>query len=339
MSLRLRLAFLFAALAAAGGYFLVLVSDATIRRSVEDRALYRITRELDLLSDQMAARPPESPVERDAALRRAARELECRITLIAPDGRVLNDTDLLPADVPAMENHAGRPEVRAAREKGFGESRRESPTEGQPFLYVAQRLPDGNVLRVAVPEARVQDVETSYLWTNRFAIAAVCVGFFVIGALASRRFSEPIAALTRAASAVAAGDFARELPAAGGEEVQLLSAALRRMKATLAEALSRAQEERRLTSIVFERLPDALVVVDVKLQVVESNERFGRMIGVPTPSGRALYDLLRHRSLYDAFAHTVETGEPSEQTRSSGPSRCSPCRPGRGRPPWASCAT
>ena len=170
------------------------------------------------------------------------------------------------------------------------------------------------MLRVAVSTARVREVETAYLWTTRLAIAAVCLGFFVIGALASRRFSEPIAELTRAASAVAAGDFARDLPEAGGEEVQLLSAALRRMKASLAEALARAQDERRLTSIVFEGLPDALVVVDAKLQVVESNDRFARMIGVTAPAGRALYDLLRNRSLHDAFDHTVRTGEPSEKT-------------------------
>jgi two-component system, OmpR family, phosphate regulon sensor histidine kinase PhoR len=312
--LRSRLAALFGILAAAAAFFLVVVSDATIRRAVEDRATDRITRELELLSGELGLRPPENEAARDTILRRAARDLECRITFIASDGRVESDTDLLPADVPSMENHAGRPEVRDAREKGFGQSRRSSPTERQEFLYVAKRLADGNVLRVAVPAARVREVATAYLWTTRVAIVAVCLAFFVIGAAASRRFSEPIAELTRAASAVAAGDFARELPSAGGEEVQLLSAAMRRMKASLAEALTRAQEERRLTSVVFERLPDALVVVDAKLQVVESNDCFARMIGISAPAGRALYDLLRNRSLYDAFDHTMRTGEPTEKT-------------------------
>lgn len=314
MSLRSRLAVLFAALAAGAAYLLIVVSDATIRKAVEDRARNRIERELELLSDELAAGPPANPAERDPVLRRAARRLDCRITFIAPDGTVQNDTDLLPADVPQMENHAGRPEVREAAAKGFGESRRQSATEGKEFLYVARRLPDGSVLRVSISMARVSEVESSYLWTTRVAIAAVCVAFFVVGAAMSRRFSAPIAELTQAASAVAAGDFARDLPEAGGEEVQLLSASLRRMKASLAAALARAEEERRLTSIVFERIPDALVVVDAKLSVVESNERFARMIGVAAPAGRALYDLLRNRSLLDSFDNTVRTGEPSERT-------------------------
>jgi two-component system, OmpR family, phosphate regulon sensor histidine kinase PhoR len=309
-----RFTVLFAILAAAAAWLLIAVSDATIRRSVEERAADRIEREVELLSGEIAARPAEGASARDAFLRRAARDLECRITFIASDGRVENDTDLLAADVPSMENHAERPEVREAREKGFGQSRRQSPTERQEFLYVAKLLPGGAVLRVAASTARLRQVESSYLWTARGAIAAACLGLFLIGAAASRRFSEPIAQLTQAASAVAAGDFARDLPAAGGEEVQLLSAALRRMKASLSEAAAHAAEERRLTAVVFERLPDALVVVDQKLQVVEFNERFAKMIGVTAPAGRALYDLLRNRYLYDAFGEAVAGGEASERT-------------------------
>jgi two-component system phosphate regulon sensor histidine kinase PhoR len=56
------------------------------------------------------------------------------------------------------------------------------------------------------------------------------------------------------------------------------------------------------------------VVVDTRLHVAESNERFAKMTGVPAPIGRALYDLLRERTLYDAFEATVKTGEVSERT-------------------------
>ena len=46
-----------------------------------------------------------------------------RITLIAPDGTVLYDSQ---ADVTTMENHKDRPEVQAAFESGSGEIRRYS---------------------------------------------------------------------------------------------------------------------------------------------------------------------------------------------------------------------
>ena len=313
MRLRSRFTALFAVLAGAAVLFLVVVSDATLRRAVEDRVSDRFTRELEHLADDLA-RGSVPPERRDAFLRQAAAQLECRVTYIAADGRVLDDSDLLAADVPGMENHANRPEVLQARERGVGRSRRLSPTERRTMLYVARRLPDGSVLRLAISEARLSQVELGYLWTLRAAIVAACLLLFLIGASASRRFSEPIASLTRAASAVAAGDFARDLPSAGGEEVQLLGAALQRMKESLSRALSLAEDERRMTGLAFERLPDGLVVVDSRLHVVEANERFSKMTGVPAPVGRALYDLLRDRTLYDAFEATVKTGEVSERT-------------------------
>ena len=45
-----------------------------------------------------------------------------------------------------------------------------SPTEQKPMLYVARRLPDGSVLRLAVSQARLREVELGYLWTMRPAI-------------------------------------------------------------------------------------------------------------------------------------------------------------------------
>jgi two-component system phosphate regulon sensor histidine kinase PhoR len=313
MRLRARFTVLFAVLAAIAGVFLVLVADATLRRAVQDRVAERFRRELEHLAGDLERSALDADAL-DAFLRKTAGDLECRITDIAPDGHVRHDTDLLPADVPAMENHAQRPEVREAIATGTGSSQRVSPTEQRPMLYVARRLPDGGVLRLAISQARLRDVESGYLWTMRFATAGVCLMLFLIGASASRRFSEPIAELTRAASAVAAGDFARDLPTGGGEEVQQLGAAMQRMKGALNQAVQRAESERRLTAMVFERLPDGLVVVDAKLRVLEANGRFGEMTGIPAPAGRAIYEVLRERPLHDCFEATVQSGEYSEKT-------------------------
>ena len=313
MKLRSRFTALFAVLATATIVVLVLVSDVIVGRAAAERVAERFGRELEHLASDMehGAAPPES---RDAFLRAAAQQLDCRVTYIDPNGKVLDDSDLLPADVPAMENHSHRPEVAQAVKSGVGSAHRRSPTEQRPMLYVARRLSDGTVLRLAVSAARLRQVELGYLWTMRFAIAAACLLLFLIGSAASRRFSQPIADLTRSASAIAAGDFARDLPRTGGEEVQMLSSAVQRMKDSLNTALERAEGERRLAAMVFETLPDGLVVVDAKLRVLESNGRFAVMAGVPAPAGRGVYELLREKPLYECFEATVRTGETSEKT-------------------------
>src|SRR6187455_2446100 len=154
MRLGSRFSLLLAGLSLAAVVVLVAVSDATIGRAAEERVTERFRRELDHLADDLARVAPAEPA-RDAFLRRAAAALECRITAIAPDGKVLNDTDQLPADVPAMENHANRDEVREALRGGFGVSRRLSPTEQKPLIYVARKLADGGVLRMAVSQERL----------------------------------------------------------------------------------------------------------------------------------------------------------------------------------------
>jgi len=313
MRLGSRFTTLFGVLSAAAAVLLILVFDETLRRAVEDRVVARFERERDYLAEELD-RFPARPEELDASLRRAAKVLECRITLVAPDGRVTHDTDLLPADVPAMENHGTRPEIRQARESGSGAATRFSATEGEDRLYFARRRPNGDVLRLSVAAAQVREIELPYLWSSRAAIVLACLALFLVGRSLSKRFSDPIGELTEAASAIAAGEPGRELPSSGAEEVQLLGASLRRMKDSLERAAERADAERRLTAMVFEQLPDGLVVVDSRLHVLESNARFARMIGVPAPAGRAVYDLLRNRALYELFETTLKTGETAEKT-------------------------
>ena len=310
MRLRSLFTVLFGVLAAATAVLLVVLMDANLRRAVEDRVTERIEREIDHVAEDMREFPAE---KRDAFFRRSARELACRITLIGADGRVANDTDLPPAEVSRMENHSGRPEVIDARRKGRGESRRFSATEAEDRFYFARLLPDGDVLRLSVAAARVRELESGYLWPARLAVVLACVLLFVIGTAASRRFSEPIARLTEAASAIAAG-LPRELPRAGGQEVQLLAAALRRMKDSLARSVEHAEAERRLTALVFEKLPDGLIVLDAKLHVLEANEEFAKMIGVPAPGGRALHDLFRDRGLHEIFEVSLKSGLAVEKT-------------------------
>ena len=72
--------------------------------------------------------------------------MDTRITWIAGDGTVLYDSQSDPA---AMENHAGREEVRAALETGSGVSVRYSATTREKVTNYALRLRDGTVLRLS----------------------------------------------------------------------------------------------------------------------------------------------------------------------------------------------
>ena len=76
-------------------------------------------------------------------------DLDARITFIGPDGSVLYESH---TDSQTMENHLEREEIRQALEIGTGYAVRYSDTLAEQFIYTAQRLPDGSVLRLAMTQ-------------------------------------------------------------------------------------------------------------------------------------------------------------------------------------------
>ena len=73
-----------------------------------------------------------------------------RLTWVGADGTVIFDSH---ADAAAMENHAGREEIKEALASGTGSSTRQSSTLTEQTIYEATRLNDGSVLRISVSRA------------------------------------------------------------------------------------------------------------------------------------------------------------------------------------------
>ena len=78
--------------------------------------------------------------------------MDCRITWIAADGTVLYDNRY---EADTMENHLARSEVRDALANGYGQSARYSDTLLERYIYAAEALPDGTVLRLSMTQSSV----------------------------------------------------------------------------------------------------------------------------------------------------------------------------------------
>ena len=300
MRFAFRLTLLLCLLALGLAVGLSLVAARITDRAVEDRARDRLRREIDLLAEDVGPRLPDQ-TRLDELVRRSARLLGVRVTIIGPGGHVLDDSDVALPEVAAMENHAGRPEVVAARAAGYGSSVRHSATLEADLLYLARTLgPDrsrSSVLRLAIPLADLRQVEARYEWLLTGAIFAACALLVLVGAVAISRLARPIRQVTDAALAVAQGDLAREAPERGPAEILELSSAITRMKTSLLESVARVERERRLADAVFETLPDGVVVIDSHYRVIDANRGFRAMTGAAEPSGRPLVEILREQAL------------------------------------------
>lgn len=112
-----------------------------------------------------------------------------RITLIGTDGEVLYES-LLNKD--EMDNHNERPEIIEAREKGEGEAVRYSATSGTHTFYYAERLQNGNVLRIGRDSVSVNRIMVNTLvivLVIALSILFVCMG---ISHYLTKKLVEPI---------------------------------------------------------------------------------------------------------------------------------------------------
>jgi two-component system phosphate regulon sensor histidine kinase PhoR len=208
-----------------------------------------------------------------------ARGIEARVTLIAADGTVRGDSL---RDPETMENHAGRPEVQAARQGRIGTDRRLSATTGFSQLYVAAPAPDGSVLRLSLPENTVED-RIGALRMRMVGIVGLAAVLGVLAvALVGRRLAKPLVRLADAAEAVAAGNLGIDVPRSSVEELDQLGRSIAAMSTELGTRLDEVEGERRTLGVVLDALPQGTLLVGTDDSVLYANRSLGALLG-PIP--------------------------------------------------------
>ena len=114
---------------------------------------------------------------------------DLRITLIDSKGGILYDSD---AEAVKMENHNDREEVIDAFAKGVGEDLRYSSTLQAKVFYFAKRLNDGNVLRLGMRQANLQQVFSKTIPYLIALLAAIVAASILIAIGLSRAFISPL---------------------------------------------------------------------------------------------------------------------------------------------------
>jgi two-component system phosphate regulon sensor histidine kinase PhoR len=239
-----------------------------------------------------------------------------RITVVAPDGRVLADSQ---SDAQSMENHANRPEILEALAKGDGRSIRHSVTIDRDLLYYAVRQDTSagpaTFLRFALPLETVDEVLRSFrrrLLLASFFILLIAGG---VSLLLSRSFTGRVERLKDFSRRVAEGDF-RPLPRDGsGDAVEALGISLNRTAARLDRTIQTLTEERNLSSAILGSMVEGVAVVNGSERLVFANPGFAEILGldVPPTSGSALVEVVRQTELLEAVRQVL-AGEPRVQS-------------------------
>lgn len=231
-----------------------------------------------------------------------------RVTLVSPDGTVRGDSEVPAPEIPEVENHARRPELRPALAgDSAGGARRPSATVARSLYYVAVPDPRG-AIRVAMPTAEIAEDASRPLRVLALGALATLLALGVALAGLSRFAAAPLSGIREAAEAVAEGEYGRRAPVRGGEEIEALSRSVNAL-ATRVEESSAAAEDRMELAGLFDQLEDGLAVLDPDGRIVRCNEAFRRWIGREEMSDERIGPLLRDPELRQLVQAGVE-GEP-----------------------------
>jgi two-component system phosphate regulon sensor histidine kinase PhoR len=282
---------------------LLWAAEQSLRRDLEGDVAQALENEAMLIREAL---PADSLAWSDA-VSRFAHQNRHRITLVDSSGRVRADSDVPPETLPAVENHAARPEVRAAIHGTVGIASRRSATVGRQLLYVA--IPGGpGVIRVAADLGQVDDVvHRAQQAVGGAALIALAVGA-IFAFVTGRSIAQPLTAITAAARAIAAGSPPR-FPRSGVPDIDNLVQALRQMHRQLADRFDELRREQAESAALVEAMIEGVIAADARGRIVTANPAARRILGYepaePLPDLGELFRVKAAREVVDV----VQGGE------------------------------
>jgi two-component system phosphate regulon sensor histidine kinase PhoR len=273
--------------------------SVSVRRTTNDRIERSLVAQARLAAETLSHRQAALPAELDGEADTLGALARARVTLIAPDGAVVGDSELDGTALATVENHAERPEVQQARAGGLGVARRYSTTVRAEMLYVAlpvknDALPALGFVRLALP---LTEIDEQLAVIRRSALVAVGAGLLIALALAgvaSILLSRRVQAIASVAGRYTRGDWSRPSRDYGNDEIGAVARALDDAAREIGRrATELASDRARMEAILGGMFEGVLVVNDHgRVQLVNGAAR--RMLQLrDAPEGRHYVEIVR----------------------------------------------
>jgi two-component system, OmpR family, phosphate regulon sensor histidine kinase PhoR len=315
LGLRGRMALVSLVATAAALLTVLLLVGPGLRARAEQR-----TRETLLAEARLMARVVEEPLARGAGVAEldplvdeAAHEVAARVTIVAPDGRVLADSALSGPALLALENHASRPEVQLALRAEAGVSRRHSTTLDDDLLYAAVAIRSGErvlgVSRVSRSLAGVEEEVSNLRWGVAAALGLAFLVTALLPTLLSSSLARSLQELMRAARHFSAGDLTARAHVGRSDELGELALILNHSADTLQQRLTENTRERARTEAILSSMEDGVLAVDHRGEVLLANNALREGLELGEPVGRHYVEAIRQREVGVVIEEVLGTGE------------------------------
>ena len=227
--------------------------------------------------------------------------MNCRITWIASDGTVLYDNR---SNSGTMENHLAREEVKSALETGYGQSARYSDTLLERYIYSAEQLPDGTVLRLSMSQSSVLNLTLSMSGSILFVIAVTIFFSFWLAKRLSRSVVKPLNEL----------DLDDPLSNTDYEEIKPLLRRLDSQQNQLRAQETELKRKQKEFNTVTRSLSEGLVLISSNGTVLSINPSAARLLEVTQNCLGADFSVANQNAAIAQLVETALQGKKGEQT-------------------------
>ena len=227
--------------------------------------------------------------------------MDCRITWIGSDGTVLYDNR---TTTDSMVNHLEREEVVEAMAAGYGESSRYSDTLMQQYIYAAECLPDGTVLRLSSTRQSVLQLLANNLWPILLIITAAAVLSFWLANRLSREIVRPLNNL----------DLDEPLQNRTYPEIRPLLQRLEAQQDQLRVQRQELAQRQREFHTVTKSLPEGLVLLSGAGSILSINPTASELLMVTPNCIGADFSVANRNPAIAALVETAFSGKKAEQT-------------------------
>ena len=260
----------------------------------------------------------------DVLAKTLGKEIDTRITIIAPDGTVLGDSMEDPA---TMENHSDRPEVIAALASGTGEITRYSTTLKEEMSYVAVTVTSqGKLLgiaRVALPLTTVNNIVNHLTWTIILATVIIAVLGVLSAWLIARTVNRPVKELTNASRKIAAGQLGQKIRVHRKDEIGQLANAFNEMSANLAAMVASISTEKSKLDSILANMADGVIMTDAGGEIILANRAAGRLFDFKEENafGRPVIEVVHDHEVDEILKLCLKMGKEQNAQFESGIAR------------------
>lgn len=251
--------------------------------------------------------------ELDKWVKEIGEKIDTRITIINKYGKVIADSDYIPAD---MDNHLNRPEIQEVlnnQEKGL--SIRRSDTLDIDMFYLAIPVEKDaqliGFIRLSKSLQDINEVIRNNVRNNLIFFFFMLIITFLLVWKFTRDIIYPLGQITRYAGNLAEGNFQERVELGRySNEIGTLAQMFNFMASQLESKIKQISDEKNRAEAILSNMVDGLIAVDTNYRIRLINPAARKMFQLNEEvKGKRVIEVLRHHVFEELIQETLQENE------------------------------